>query len=97
MLNMLITFTVMAFLTVIICVVCQEADELIVYCAWGSFVYGCINLYSVIVINSIYKTFKEEYNLYKSKMSIEQPEDVDEDVDSALTFQRKIDKIPLIV
>lgn len=30
-------------------------------------------------------------------MSIEQPEDVDEDVDSALTFQRKIDKIPLIV
>lgn len=72
----------MAFLTFILCAVCQGAQ--IAYVAWITLLFGCLSLYSVIVIQSIYKNFKEEYNMHRCKLDLE---GIEIDVDSAITFQ----------
>lgn len=80
----------MAFLTFILCLACQGAK--ITDFGWGTLIFGCLSLYSVIVIHSIYKKFKEEYKMYRSKVDMKYPllEDIEVDVDSAITFQNRI-------
>lgn len=90
---MLITFTVMAFLIFILCVSCQGVH--ITSFGWGALLFGTLNLYTATVINSLYKKFKEEYNMHRSRVDIDDYPllvdiDVDMDVDSAITYENGI-------
>lgn len=81
----------MAFVIFILCVTCQGVH--LAYFGWGALSFGCLNLYSVIVINSIYKKFKEEYNVYRSKVDHDQRlllQDIDVDVESAIAFENEV-------
>lgn len=81
----------MAFAIFTLCVSCQGAQ--LSHFGWGALLFGCINLFSLVAINSIYKKFKAEYNVYRSKLDLYRRtllESIDRDVDSAISFQNEI-------